>query len=146
MWLADPLLPTCALSRHRNGGCVLRKQAEAVFFFSFFFPGWVAGLIGRWLLATQDSFNKNTSRFTLIIHRPRLLATATGAIKQCSSVNESTIWSSYLFVNSECPALVVITAAGVLMSRCFSVMLSITSKHMMKNHKKINNNLTLYFN
>lgn len=64
----------------------------------------VTGLIRSWLIAAQDSFNKNTSRFTLIIHPP----TATGAIKQCSSVNESTIWSTYLFVNSEseCSALV----------------------------------------
>lgn len=64
----------------------------------------VTGLIRGWLIATQDSFNKNTSRFTLIIHPP----TATGAIKQCSSVNESTIWSTYLFVNSKskCSALV----------------------------------------
>lgn len=115
-----PPPPPLTRLHQRRDGCVLRKQAGAKRAFSF--PGRAAGLIGRWLLATQDSFNKNTSRFTLIIHRPRFppLPTATGAIKRCSSVNESTIWSSYLFVNSECPALVMIAAAGVLQSRCFS--------------------------
>lgn len=61
------------------------------------FPRCVTGFIWSWLIATQDSFNKNTSRPTLIIHHP----TATEAIKQCSSVNESTIWSTYLFVNTK---------------------------------------------
>lgn len=43
-----------------------------------------------------DSFNKNISWSTLIIH----CLTATGAIKWCSSVNESTICSTYLFVKT----------------------------------------------
>lgn len=54
--------------------------------------------IWTWLIVSQDSFNKNTSQSTLIIHYP----TATGAINGCSSINESIIWSTFLFVNTNC--------------------------------------------
>lgn len=82
----------------------------------FSFPGRVAGLIGRWLLATQDSFNKNTSRFTLIIHRPRSpsrlppgqLSGAAALMKVQSGARIS------LSIASVRPS------AGVLQSRCFS--------------------------
>lgn len=94
---------TCTYWLTDNIGCHIRRpyKHEETFYEhtdtkQTCFPSCVTGFIWSRLIPTRDSFNKNISRSTLIIHHP----TATRAIKWCCSVNESTICSTYLFVNT----------------------------------------------
>ena len=94
------------------------------------------------LVATWDSFNKNTSRPPLIIHHP----TATGAIKWCSSINESTICSTYLFIKTmpECSPKHPSSLSYVTLPlrRAVTVLLWVKLLFVLPNRKTLENRIT----